>query len=236
MKGTSALATDGRKDPTLTPGVISDDGLGTVRRKTCNLPSALGYTWVLTGVSTPLTALHKDSTIYAATKDLGIGLTQVPRRDNANLSNHYYGDRFYHLQEWRNSSVTDKSKPRRILGRMPFYTSDPSADVVRDFLGGRYMDIMARRHHPSWIAGLATEFVAYFNRGTSDKHSLVFNSPNDGSYSYQAELFYARDPLGMYSMIPIFRGRVIRASSPSELRSHKQYKFLIDERADFTQW
>ena len=119
---------------------------------------------------------------------------------------------------------------------MPFYTSDPSAEVVREFLGGRYMDIMARRHHPSWIAGLATEFVASFNYATSDKHSLVFNSPNDGSYSYQAELFYARDPLEKYSMIPVFRGRVIRASSPSELRSHKQYKFLIDERADFTQW
>ena len=65
---------------------------------------------------------------------------------------------------------------------------------------------------------------------------MIFNNPSDGSFHYQAELSYDVNPLASYAMIPVFRGRVIRASSVAELRSHKQYKFLIDEKADFTQW
>ena len=237
MRGTTALTTEGRRDPVLTPGVITDDGLGTVRRKTCNLPSALGYTWVLTGVSTPLSALHRDETILSATKDRGIGLSRSLRRDNTNFSNHYYGDKFLFIQEYRNGSVTDKSKPRRILCRMSFYDSNNyTRDIIREMLGGRYLDIMARRDHPSWIAGLSTELSHTLIYTVGDTHSMIFNNPSDGSFHYQAELSYDVNPLASYAMIPVFRGRVIRASSVAELRSHKQYKFLIDEKADFTQW
>lgn len=37
-------------------------------------------------------------------------------------------------------------------------------------------------------------------------------------------------------LVPIFRGKVIKASSPEELRKLKHYKFLLDERPDLSKW
>ena len=37
-------------------------------------------------------------------------------------------------------------------------------------------------------------------------------------------------------LVPIFRGKVIKASSPEELRKLKHYKFLLEERPDLSKW
>ena len=41
---------------------------------------------------------------------------------------------------------------------------------------------------------------------------------------------------GRQFIVPIFRGKVIKASSPEELRKLKHYKFLLDERPDLSKW
>lgn len=37
-------------------------------------------------------------------------------------------------------------------------------------------------------------------------------------------------------VVPVFRGKVIKASSPEELRKLKHYKFLLEEKPDLSKW
>ena len=236
MLGTRAKTLQGAKDDNLTPAVITDDGLGSVSRKTCTMPSALGYTWAITGVCSTLSSPQRDTTVLAATKNPSISFTPQLRRQNTQLTNHPYGAKFVFTEEWRNASSAALKKARRIIHTRRWYSSEEQEKShIREMLGGRYMDILSRRNYVDRVQGLATGCYAnLYNSG--DKDAILSTEPDIGSYEDQMQLFSTQSRLERTAMIPIYRGKVIKARTLAELRALKNYKFLLDEKADFTKW
>ena len=94
------------------------------------------------------------------------------------------------------------------------------------------MDIVTRRNGGSTDLGCGIRNV--FGELTNDNEV----------YSTEASYFGRTTDGGVYNnwswekqfLVPIFRGKVIKASSPEELRKLKHYKFLLDERPDLSKW
>ena len=233
MRGTTPLTTQGKIDNNIRPGVNTDDGLGTVSRKTCVLPSALGYTWLITGVCTPLTSPHRDGRVLGATKNMGIDFSRDLRRQNTQMTNHPWNPKFVFTEEFRNLNIEG---PRRIIHLRGEYNSEQTAmEFIREPLGGRYLDLLPRRVHSARVPGLATGATIYLHLSDTDQ-SILSTEENRGSYDDQMEFTRTRTPLAQTIMVPVFRGKVIKARTLAELRTLKNYQFLLDEKADFTKW
>ena len=236
MNGTTPRTTQGKLDSNIAPGVNTDDGLGTVTRKTCFLPSALGYTWIITGVCTPLTSPHRDGRVLGATKNMGIDFSRDLRRQNTQLTNHPWNNKLIFTEDFRNASVQRTKTPRRIIHLRGEYNSEQTAmEFIREPLGGRYLDLLPRRVHSARVPGLATGATIYLHLSDTDQ-SILSTEENRGSYEDQMEFTRTRTPLAKTIMVPVFRGKVIKARTLAELRALKNYQFLLDEKADFTKW
>lgn len=97
------------------------------------------------------------------------------------------------------------------------------------------MDILSRRNYVDRVQGLATGCYAnLYNSGDND--AILTTEPDIGSYDDQMQLFSTRSRLERTAMVPIYRGKVIKARTLAELRALKNYQFLLDEKADFTKW
>ena len=225
MRGTTALNPQGKR--TTLPGVITYDSDKNPIYKTCSCATIFGYIWLPSRVVLSLSTYSKDGALCAHSKNDGVRGATTTRKKEADIGEYY--NSMVWMREWRRFN----GRERRIhpLGRYERkgYALD---SAVRQVVGGRYMDIVTRRNGGSTDLGCGIRNV--FGELTNDNEV----------YSTEASYFGRTTDGGVYNnwswekqfLVPIFRGKVIKASSPEELRKLKHYKFLLDERPDLSKW
>ena len=225
MRGTTSRNPQGKISDI--PGVITLDSNRNPIYKTCSCATVFGYIWLPSRVILSLSTYRKDESICAYTKNDGVRGATITRRKEANLGERY--NKIAWLREWRHFD----GRERRIhpLGRYERkgYALDAN---VRQVVGGRYMDIVTRRNGGSLLVGCAIRNVF----GEHLNENEVYSSENSwwGKTTNGGVCIESRWEENF--VVPIFRGKVIKAASPDELRKLKHYKFFADEKTDFSKW
>ena len=225
MSGTTARNLQGKISER--PGVIVQDGQLNPIYKECPYPTAFGYIWLPSSFTLSLSTYTKDGAYCAHSKHDAVRGAATTRRDHAGIGEHY--NNIVWMREWRHFGGVE----RRIhpLGRYERKEYAYETSVLQ-VVGGRYMDIVTRKNGGSQNVGCAMR-------------NLFGDLLNDNEvYSTNHETWGRNADGGVYTkwdwtrqfLVPIFRGKVIKASSPEELRKLKHYKFLLDERPDLSKW
>ena len=225
MSGTTARNLQGKISER--PGVIVQDGQLNPIYKECPYPTAFGYIWLPSSFILSLSTYTKDGAYCAHSKHDAVRGAATTRRDHAGIGEHY--NNIVWMREWRHFGGVE----RRIhpLGRYERKEYAYETSVLQ-VVGGRYMDIVTRKNGGSQNVGCAMR-------------NLFGDLLNDNEvYSTNHETWGRNADGGVYTkwdwrrqfIVPIFRGKVIKASSPEELRKLKHYKFLLDERPDLSKW
>ena len=225
MSGTTARNLQGKISER--PGVIVQDGQLNPIYKECPYPTAFGYIWLPSSFILSLSTYTKDGAYFAHSKHDAVRGAATMRRDHAGIGEHY--NNIVWMREWRHFGGVE----RRIhpLGRYERKEYAYETSVLQ-VVGGRYMDIVTRKNGGSQNVGCAMR-------------NLFGDLLNDNEvYSTNHETWGRNADGGVYTkwdwtrqfLVPIFRGKVIKASSPEELRKLKHYKFLLDERPDLSKW
>lgn len=94
------------------------------------------------------------------------------------------------------------------------------------------MDIVTRRNGGSLLVGCAIRNVF----GELLNENEVYSSENSWWGKTTNGGVCIESSWEKNFVVPIFRGKVIKASSPDELRKLKHYKFFEDEKTDFSKW
>ena len=225
MTGTTARNLQGKISTT--PGLILQDSNRNPVYKTCSCPTVFGYIWLPNRVLLTFSTFSKDGVFYAHSKNDGVRGAVTTRRDHANLG--FAMNDIMWLREWRHFGGVE----RRIhpLGKYERkgYAGDKAAMQV---VGGRYMDVVTRKNGGSTDVGCCMRNL--FGELLNDNEIYATDSDwlgknIDGgmgkNWSWERQF-----------IVPVFRGKVIKASSPEELRKHKHYKFLLDEKPDLSKW
>ena len=225
MTGTTARNLQGKISTT--PGLILQDSNRNPVYKTCSCPTVFGYIWLPNRVLLTFSTFSKDGVFCAHSKNDGVRGAVTTRRDHANLG--FAMNDIMWLREWRHFGGVE----RRIhpLGKYERkgYAGDKAAMQV---VGGRYMDVVTRKNGGSTDVGCCMRNL--FGELLNDNEIYATDSDwwgknTDGgmgkNWSWERQF-----------VVPVFRGKVIKASSPEELRKHKHYKFLLDEKPDLSKW
>lgn len=225
MTGTTARNLQGKISTT--PGLILQDSNRNPVYKTCSCPTVFGYIWLPNRMLLTFSTFSKDGVFCAHSKNDGVRGAVTTRRDHANLG--FAMNDIMWLREWRHFGGVE----RRIhpLGKYERkgYAGDKAAMQV---VGGRYMDVVTRKNGGSTDVGCCMRNL--FGELLNDNEIYATDSDwwgknTDGgmgkNWSWERQF-----------VVPIFRGKVIKASSPEELRKHKHYKFLLDEKPDLSKW
>ena len=225
MTGTTARNLQGKISTT--PGLILQDSNRNPVYKTCSCPTVFGYIWLPNRVLLTFSTFSKDGVFCAHSKNDGVRGAVTTRRDHANLG--FAMNDIMWLREWRHFGGVE----RRIhpLGKYERkgYAGDKAAMQV---VGGRYMDVVTRKNGGSTDVGCCMRNL--FGELLNDNEIYATDSDwwgknTDGgmgkNWSWERQF-----------VVPIFRGKVIKASSPEELRKHKHYKFLLEEKPDLSKW
>ena len=225
MTGTTARNLQGKISTT--PGLILQDSNRNPVYKTCSCPTVFGYIWLPNRVLLSFSTFSKDGVFCAYSKNDGVRGAVTTRRDHANLG--FAMNDIMWLREWRHFGGVE----RRIhpLGKYERkgYAGDKAAMQV---IGGRYMDVVTRKNGGSTDVGCCMRNL--FGELLNDNEIYAIDSDwwgknTDGgmgkNWSWERQF-----------VVPVFRGKVIKASSPEELRKHKHYKFLLDEKPDLSKW
>ena len=225
MTGTTARNLQGKISTT--PGLILQDSNRNPVYKTCSCPTVFGYIWLPNRVLLTFSTFSKDGVFCAHSKNDGVRGAVTTRRDHANLG--FAMNDIMWLREWRHFGGVE----RRIhpLGKYERkgYAGDKAAMQV---VGGRYMDVVTRKNGGSTDVGCCMRNL--FGELLNDNEIYATDSDwwgknTDGgmgkNWSWERQF-----------VVPVFRGKVIKATSPEELRKHKHYKFLLDEKPDLSKW
>lgn len=225
MTGTTARNLQGKISTT--PGLILQDSNRNPVYKTCSCPTVFGYIWLPNRMLLTFSTFSKDGVFCAHSKNDGVRGAVTTRRDHANLG--FVMNDIMWLREWRHFGGVE----RRIhpLGKYERkgYAGDKAAMQV---VGGRYMDVVTRKNGGSTDVGCCMRNL--FGELLNDNEIYATDSDwwgknTDGgmgkNWSWERQF-----------VVPVFRGKVIKASSPEELRKHKHYKFLLDEKPDLSKW
>lgn len=225
MTGTTARNLQGKISTT--PGLILQDSNRNPVYKTCSCPTVFGYIWLPNRMLLTFSTFSKDGVFCAHSKNDGVRGAVTTRRDHANLG--FAMNDIMWLREWRHFGGVE----RRIhpLGKYERkgYAGDKAAMQV---IGGRYMDVVTRKNGGSTDVGCCMRNL--FGDLLNDNETYATDSDwwgknTDGgmgkNWSWERQF-----------VVPVFRGKVIKASSPEELRKHKHYKFLLDEKPDLSKW
>ena len=225
MTGTTARNLQGKISTT--PGLILQDSNRNPVYKTCSCPTVFGYIWLPNRMLLTFSTFSKDGVFCAHSKNDGVRGAVTTRRDHANLG--FAMNDIMWLREWRHFGGVE----RRIhpLGKYERkgYAGDKAAMQV---VGGRYMDVVTRKNGGSTDVGCCMRNL--FGELLNDNEIYATDSDwwgknTDGgmgkNWSWERQF-----------VVPVFRGKVIKATSPEELRKHKHYKFLLDEKPDLSKW
>ena len=225
MTGTTARNLQGKISTT--PGLILQDSNRNPVYKTCSCPTVFGYIWLPNRMLLTFSTFSKDGIFCAHSKNDGVRGAVTTRRDHANLG--FAMNDIMWLREWRHFGGVE----RRIhpLGKYERkgYAGDKAAMQV---VGGRYMDVVTRKNGGSTDVGCCMRNL--FGELLNDNEIYATDSDwwgknTDGgmgkNWSWERQF-----------VVPVFRGKVIKATSPEELRKHKHYKFLLDEKPDLSKW
>ena len=225
MTGTTARNLQGKISTT--PGLILQDSNRNPVYKTCSCPTVFGYIWLPNRMLLTFSTFSKDGVFCAHSKNDGVRGAVTTRRDHANLG--FAMNDIMWLREWRHFGGVE----RRIhpLGKYERkgYAGDKAAMQV---VGGRYMDVVTRKNGGSTDVGCCMRNL--FGELLNDNEIYATDSDwwgknTDGgmgkNWSWERQF-----------VVPVFRGKVIKASSPEELRKHKHYKFLLEEKPDLSKW
>lgn len=225
MTGTTARNLQGKISTT--PGLILQDSNRNPVYKTCSCPTVFGYIWLPNRVLLTFSTFSKDGVFCAHSKNDGVRGAVTTRRDHANLG--FAMNDIMWLREWRHFGGVE----RRIhpLGKYERkgYAGDKAAMQV---VGGRYMDVVTRKNGGSTDVGCCMRNL--FGELLNDNEIYATDSDwwgknTDGGMG--KNWIWERQ-----FVVPVFRGKVIKATSPEELRKHKHYKFLLDEKPDLSKW
>lgn len=225
MTGTTSRNLQGKTSDK--PGLILQDSNRNPIYKTCSCPTVFGYIWLPSRVLLSLSTFAKDGIFCAHSKDDGVRGAVTMRRDHANLGT--YMNQIMWLREWRHFSGTE----RRIHPLGKYERKGYAGDkAVMQVVGGRYMDIVTRKNGGSSDLGCCMRnlFGELLNDNEiyatdSDWWGRNFDGGVGRNWSWERQF-----------IVPIFRGKVIKASSPEELRKLKHYKFLLEEKPDLSKW
>lgn len=225
MSGTTARNLQGKISER--PGVIVQDGQLNPIYKECPYPTAFGYIWLPSSFILSLSTYTKDGAYCAHSKHDAVRGAATMRRDHAGIGEHY--NNIVWMREWRHFGGVE----RRIhpLGRYERKEYALETSVLQ-VVGGRYMDIVTRKNGGSQNVGCAMRNL--FGELLNDNE--VYSTNHEAWGRYADGGVYPKWDWTRQFLVPIFRGKVIKASSPEELRKLKHYKFLLDERPDLSKW
>ena len=225
MSGTTARNLQGKISER--PGVIVQDGQLNPIYKECPYPTAFGYIWLPSSFILSLSTYTKDGAYCAHSKHDAVRGAATMRRDHAGIGEHY--NNIVWMREWRHFGGVE----RRIhpLGRYERKEYALETSVLQ-VVGGRYMDIVTRKNGGSQNVGCAMRNL--FGELLNDNE--VYSTNHEAWGRYTDGGVYPKWDWTRQFLVPIFRGKVIKASSPEELRKLKHYKFLLDERPDLSKW
>ena len=225
MTGTTARNLQGKISTT--PGLILQDSNRNPVYKTCSCPTVFGYIWLPNRVLLTFSTFSKDGVFCAHSKNDGVRGAVTTRRDHANLG--FAMNDIMWLREWRHfGGVERRIHPLGKYERKGYAGEKNALQVV----GGRYMDVVTRKNGGSTDVGCCMRnlFGELLNDNEiyatdSDWWGKNFDGGMGKNWSWERQF-----------VVPVFRGKVIKASSPEELRKHKHYKFLLDEKPDLSKW
>ena len=225
MTGTTARNLQGKISTT--PGLILQDSNRNPVYKTCSCPTVFGYIWLPNRVLLSFSTFSKDGVFCAHSKNDGVRGAVTTRRDHANLG--FAMNDIMWLREWRHfGGVERRIHPLGKYERKGYAGEKNALQVV----GGRYMDVVTRKNGGSPDVGCCMRNL--FGELLNDNEIYAIDSDwwgknVDGgmgkNWSWERQF-----------VVPIFRGKVTKASSPEELRKLKHYKFLLDEKPDLSKW
>lgn len=225
MTGTTARNLQGKISTT--PGLILQDSNRNPVYKTCSCPTVFGYIWLPNRVLLTFSTFSKDGVFCAHSKNDGVRGAVTTRRDHANLG--FAMNDIMWLREWRHfGGVERRIHPLGKYERKGYAGEKNALQVV----GGRYMDVVTRKNGGSPDVGCCMRNL--FGELLNDNEIYATDSDwwgknADGgmgkNWSWERQF-----------VVPVFRGKVIKASSPEELRKHKHYKFLLEEKPDLSKW
>ena len=225
MTGTTARNLQGKISTT--PGLILQDSNRNPVYKTCSCPTVFGYIWLPNRVLLTFSTFSKDGVFCAHSKNDGVRGAVTTRRDHANLG--FAMNDIMWLREWRHfGGVERRIHPLGKYERKGYAGEKNALQVV----GGRYMDVVTRKTGGSPDVGCCMRnlFGELLNDNEiyatdSDWLGKNFDGGMGKNWSWERQF-----------VVPVFRGKVIKASSPEELRKYKHYKFLLDEKPDLSKW
>ena len=224
MRGTTARNTNGRTS--FNPGLLREDKSHNLTFSTCSCPSIFGYIWLPARVILSLSTFSRNGEFCSFSKNDAIRSAVTMRRKNAGLGDGY--TKLLWVREWRHFN----GRERRIHPLTKYErVSDSGTPNTLQVIGGRYLDILQRRDGGNVNMGCAINNDV---GGRSDDELYATDHIGYGTYS-DGGMITKWDWRRQF-IVPIFRGKVIKASSPEELRKLKHYKFLLDERPDLSKW
>lgn len=199
-------------------------------RKKANLPSIFGYVWMTGATPLQLTPQQGGVGIAAHTKNKGVRGLISPRGVGLNIGSPYYD--VFCVEEYRHFA----GRPRRIQVANRNDSNNAfwgQSFDLKQVIGGRYLDVLLRAKGGNWDMGCCGTSYTGTSRSDDEPMGEYYGHWWDANIdnSFTNDL---RDD-NMF-IVPIFRGKVVRATSPAELRKLKQYKFLITEKPDFSIW
>lgn len=225
MRGTTSRNPQGKVSSL--PGVIFLDGNKNQTFRTCACPTVFGYIWLPARIVLSFSTYNKDGRFCSYTQNDGVRGATTTRKKEAGIGDLY--NSLAWMREWRRLG----GKERRIhpLGRYERKGHALNGNV-RQVVGGRYLDIVTRRNGatPNTGCALVNLFGELLNDNetyASDAHYWGTTSDGGVSNNWTWEKQF---------VVPIYRGKVIKASSPEELRKLKHYKFLLEEKPDLSKW
>ena len=225
MAGTTARNLQGKISER--PGVIVQDGQRNPIYKECPYPTAFGYIWLPSSFILSLSTYTKEGVYCAHSKHDAVRGAVTTRRDHASIGDHY--NALVWMREWRHfGGVERRIHPLGKYERKEYAYETSVLQVV----GGRYMDIVTRKNGGSQNVGCAMRNL--FGELLNDNE--VYSTNHEAWGRYADGGVYTKWDWTRQFLVPIFRGKVIKASSPEELRKLKHYKFLLDERPDLSKW
>lgn len=225
MAGTTARNLQGKISER--PGVIVQDGQRNPTYKECPYPTAFGYIWLPSSFILSLSTYTKEGVYCAHSKHDAVRGAVTTRRDHASIGDHY--NALVWMREWRHfGGVERRIHPLGKYERKEYALETSVLQVV----GGRYMDIVTRKNGGSQNVGCAMRNL--FGELLNDNE--VYSTNHEAWGRYADGGVYTKWDWTRQFIVPIFRGKVIKASSPEELRKLKHYKFLLDERPDLSKW
>jgi len=225
MAGTTARNLQGKISER--PGVIVQDGNRNPIYKECPYPTAFGYIWLPSSFILSLSTFTKDGAYCAHSKHDAVRGAATTRRDHADIGDHY--NKLVWMREWRHfGGVERRIHPLGKYERKEYAYETSVLQVV----GGRYLDIVTRKNGGSQNVGCAMRNL--FGELLNDNEVYATNTETWGRNADGG--VYTKWDWTRQFLVPIFRGKVIKASSPEELRKLKHYKFLLEERPDLSKW